>query len=50
MLRNNDDDDDVNLGKALLMASIADGTWIHNAQDLGLQAHHSPTFDSSVVR
>jgi hypothetical protein len=32
MLRNNGDDD-VNLGKALPMASIVDGTWIHNAQD-----------------
>jgi hypothetical protein len=32
ILRNNDDDD-VNLVKALHMASIEDGTCIHNAQD-----------------
>jgi hypothetical protein len=32
MLRNNDDND-VNLEKMLLMASTTDGTWIHHVED-----------------
>ena len=40
ILRNNDDND-VNLGKMLLMASTTDGTWIQHAQDRSLSASTS---------
>ena len=40
ILRNNDDND-VNLGKMLLMASTTDGTWIHHAQDWSWSASSS---------
>jgi len=51
MLRNNDDDDDVNLEKTLSMAlqQMGCGYNIHKI-DLGVQAHQSPTFGLSAAR